>query len=96
MSKFTDQLVEQQNAPRPKFEARCIRVTACSTLPIDAPLVFRVGLNIPGYSNGVYTTSDRAEAEQAAIGAIFCGAPYADINWMAGTVWHQQIWAEVS
>ena len=93
MNAYVDQLIDEHNAP---FHADCIRATACSTLPVDGTAGLpRVGRNPRHAPAIVFTFDNRDDAEMAAIGAIFCGAYFADITWIDGTSWRQEVWAEV-
>ena len=50
MNAYVDQLVEQHNAPRPKFAVRCVntRETPCMPYPIGSTPLYRVYANVPG------------------------------------------------
>ena len=91
MNAFVDQLVEQHNADAVK----CIRVDACSTLPITGERVYRVWASIPGNTQTVFAHATRDDAELSAVSAVYQGAPYATIEWVDGATWRQEIWAEV-
>ena len=95
MNAFVDQLVEQHEAP---FAIECIHETRTSCLPhlASVSVLYRCYFVIPGSSITGYSTESYNEAYLAAEGALFCGAPYAHIEYVAGHTFSQELWQAVS
>ena len=88
-ARVEDSIIDAMNT----HSVKCIRVDACSTLPITGERVYRVWASIPGTTQTVFAHATRDDAELSAVSAVYQGAPYATIEWVDGTTWRQEVWA---
>lgn len=89
-ARVEDVLIDQHNAP---FAVECIHETRTSCLPYPGePVLYRVYFNIPGFSGTGINTTKYNDAYLAAEGALFCGAPFAHIEYVTGHTFAQELW----
>ena len=89
-----DAIIDAHNAPRGMQFQIASRHT--DVLPMNAAPFYRVYFSIPDCNITGYNSHEYLDALTAAQGAIFCGSPYATIEFILGNVYTQELVQAVS
>lgn len=93
-ARVEDAIIDAHNAPHGMQFQIASRHT--DVLPMNAAPFYRVYFSIPDCNITGYNSHEYLDAVTAAEGAIFCGSPYATIEYILGNVYTQELVQAVS